>query len=118
MTVYEDRKAQMDAQVDRHLGDTITYIVDGAPLESTPGVPGIPGFILLVNADGSFAGTLQGFNPHEQRWKCKVHKRYLPDGPDIRHRIQNRKLTGTYRPAADTIDDDGDYFLFDLQKAG
>lgn len=107
----------MDAQVDFHLGDSITYIVEGAPLESAPGVPTIPGFINLVNADGSSAGTLQGFNPHEHRWTCKVHKQFLPDGPDIRHRIQHSKLPGLQRPAADTIDDDGSYWLFDLQAA-
>jgi hypothetical protein len=108
----------MDAQVDSRLGDSITYIVDGAPLESAPGVPTIPGYIILVNADGSFAGTLERFNPHQHRWKCKVHKRFLPGLPDIRHRIEHSKLDATYRPAADTLDDDGDYYLFDLQKAG
>lgn len=107
----------MDAQVDRHLGDSITYIVAGVPLESAPGVPTIPGFVNLVNADGSSAGTLQGVDPQEHRWTCKVHKRFLPDGPDIRHRIQHGRLPAVMRPATDTIDDDGSYWLFDLQAA-
>lgn len=107
----------MIAQVEEHLSDAITYIVDGAPLEEKPGVPTIPGFITLVNADGAGFGTLGGMNPHASRWTCKVHKRFLPDGPSIKHRVEHSKLDATYRPAADTIDDDGTYYLFDLQKA-
>jgi len=106
----------MDAHVDAGVGDSITYRLTaaGPPLESAPGTPTIPGFIRLTNQEGGFGRI----SPHDHRWFAKVHKQYLPDGVDIRHRIDHPKLDGvTMRPAADTIDDDGDYYLFDLQKA-
>lgn len=113
---YEALKPVMDAHVDADLGDSITFRLTAAsaPLQRAPGVPTIPGFINLYNPEGG----IPGMTPHTARWSCKVHKSFLPDGPSIHNRIAHPKLGGvTMRPATDTLDDSGDYYLFDLQAA-
>jgi hypothetical protein len=113
---FDELKARMDADVDTGVGNTILYrLTEASPaLEWPAGSPGIPGFIQLKNQDPA----LGMISPHQHRWFCKVHKRFLPDGPNIRNRIDHPNLGGvTHRPASDTIDDDGDYYLFDLQAA-
>lgn len=102
----------MDARVDADLGDSISYRTGAAlpPLESAPGKPTIPAFLILRNSEVDLG--------RPPIWTCKVHRSFLPGLPATTHRIDHPKLDGvTYRPATDTLDDDGDYYLFDLQKA-
>lgn len=113
MSVYEQLKPAMDDRVDADLGDSITYLIAGVPVESAPGVTTIPCFLLLQND----MGGMDAFNPHMQRWQCKIHKSYLPGRPSPRHRIRSPRLQGDYRPAADVEGEHGDYWLFDIQKA-
>lgn len=103
----------MDAQVDEDLGDSISYRVraNQPPLERVAGSPTIPGFLILRNPELDLG--------RPSTWTCKVHRKWLPDeGPVRENRISHAKLPGVMRPATDTIDDDGDYYLFNLQMAG
>ncbi len=105
----------MDAQVDHHLGDSISYKRDGTLIERSAGVLTIPGFLELLADDGG----MSGISPGRSRWQLKVRKSYLPGGvakaSDV---ITAAKLGGTnYRPGPNSITDDGSYIIMDLQKA-
>ena len=98
----------MDAGVDDYLGDSISYAVDGVNYAT------ITGF--LIDPHDKYA--LDGVQPTRSRWQMKVHRTKLPDGPKKAHRIMHPRLgVLPFRPAADTISDTGDYFLFDIIKA-
>lgn len=98
----------MDAGVSNHLGDSIsvTLRAGGPPVT-------IMGFIRNFADDGA----IEGVDPIREQWKAKIDKAELPGGPDTIRRLTAPMLTGYYRPAADTIDDDGNAWLFDLQKS-
>lgn len=103
----------MDADVDPGVGDSISYrtAANLPPLESSAGAGTIPAFLILRTPEQDLAGR-------PATWTLKVHKRFLAGPPEPRNRIDHAKLDGvTYRPATDTIDDDGDYYRMDLQKA-
>jgi hypothetical protein len=106
----------MDAQVDNRLGDSIIYKVNGTPVERAPGDPTIPGFLILFGDDG---GVIADVRPQIERWRLKVHKRFVPaGGPSMRHTVDSPKLDSiTHRPTASNADSDGDYWYVDLQKA-
>ena len=104
----------MDAQVDNHLGDSITYNVNGVPVERAPGDPTIPAFLMLMSDDG---GLTDQITPGLERWQLKVAKRFVPVRPSLRDSVEHAKLGSRMRVAANTAVDDGDYWLCELQKA-
>lgn len=112
MTAYENMKATMDAQVDKHLGDSIQYRRDGE-LIVHEGSDVLPAFIQNLSDEGGF-DTL---TPVMNRWRLKIRKSLLPSAPKQSDKITSAKLAGTYRPGADVPTDNGDYWLVDLQKA-
>lgn len=105
----------MDAQVDNVLGDSITYKVGGVAIESSPGVPTIPGFLGLFADDG---GPIEGINPAVMRWQLKVAVSWLPaGGPSLSHTVESPKLGVVHRAGPWNKTEDGRYYIIDLQKA-
>lgn len=107
MTPYEALRGDMDAQVDNHLGDSISAIMKAG------GTRELVGYILHGGAD---AGA-EGMNSMRNGWYASISKAQLPDGPASIVRMTAMKLPGVYRPAVDKIDEEGDDYVFDLQKA-
>ena len=103
----------MDARVDNHLGDSISYSINGVPLEDEAGNPTVPGFLNL-EADGL---SMDGITSVPTRWTLKLAKQYLPAGPKMQHRVTAAKLDNLiYRPGAFVSSADGAYWLMDLQR--
>jgi len=114
VSLYEGLKPFMDAQVDDGLGDSITYKINGVPLERAPGDPTIPGFISDFADDG---GLYESVQPLAHRWRLKVRKDLLPHRPSMKDIVENPKLDGPYRPGPDNSIDGGAYWIVDLQRA-
>lgn len=107
----------MDAQVDEHLGDSITYKIDGVPLARRDGDPTVPGFLGLFSDDGAL---IEGITPQQLRWQLKIAVTWLPaNGPSMRHTVSAPGLGNNmvYRPGPSTKTEDGRYWIIDLQKA-
>lgn len=106
----------MDAQVDDVLGDSITYEIEGTPLERTDGDPTVPGFLGLFSDDG---GLIEGITPQQQRWQLKIAVGWLPTGPSLKHIVKAARLGAgiRYRPGPSVKTEDGRYWIIDLQKA-
>lgn len=102
----------MDAQVDNHLGDTISVtLLDGTQRT-------LLGFARI---NGSGMGA-EGMDPIQILRHVKIDKTpdniaALPDGPASIKRLTTARFPGLYKPAADSIDDDGAAWIFDVQKA-
>lgn len=97
----------MDARVDNDLGDSITYTIAG--------VPTVLNGYLKRDADN---GGIDGIQPLNSRWFAKIRRSLLPaDGPKQAHTLESPKLDGRYRPGPTLVDDDPDYWVFDLQRA-
>ena len=113
MSDWEIHSQAMDAKVDELLGDTISLSTNGGASYTTVG-----GFILLVVGSSGIDGfdeTL-GYKP-----RAKLHKSLIGEEPPNRDtvRIRAGKLGGlTYQPAGGEPDDQGRYWLFDIQKMG
>lgn len=105
-------KPILDAQVDNRLGDSITYKIDGVPVELDSSSI-LPAFLTFIGDDGGF----DGLSPLQSRWRLKIRKSLLPVRPAAKHVITAAKLDGPYRPGANVPADGGDYWLVDLQKA-
>ena len=97
----------MDAQVENHLGNSISYT------DANGDEHQVTGFLTFAgSADG-----IEGLDPIRRQWHAKISMAQLPAGPASMKRITSPLLPTVYRPAADTIDNDGHDWLFDLQKA-
>jgi hypothetical protein len=112
VSAFEDLRETMDAQVDRHLGDSITYHSAGVLVHDDLGNPTIPGFLVDLNDEGGFDGV----QPLHCRWQLKISKRFVPT-ISMKDTITAAKLDGTYRPAANNPISGGAYWITDLQKA-
>lgn len=112
MSLWEAYKPMMDAQVDNGLGDSISYVPEGAsePLGDN-GI--IHGFISMWG-DG---GGADGIDPAAIRWFAKIKKTHLPHRPKRGDRLTAAKLGGTpYQPQASNHMDNGDYWIFDIAR--
>lgn len=116
MTLYEDIKPFMDAQVDDGLGDSITYRINGVPVKETPDATSdtITAFLIDLSDDG---GLLEPVQPLAHRWQLKIRKAVLPQRPSMKHIVTAAKLDGNYRPMSNNPIDGGAYWIVDLQKA-
>lgn len=112
MSLFEDLKPFMDAQVDDGLGDSIIYKIAGEIVETAP-----TAFLIEISDDGAYFGEAGGIQAGEVRWRMKIRKLALPERPSMRHEVTAAKLDGRYRPAANNPIDGGDYWIVDLQKA-
>lgn len=107
---------KVNAGVDSRLGDSLVYeTAIGVALAPLPaGLTSVIGFVRNDADEGGY----DGISPHRQRWTLKIGKVYLPDGPKPEHRLTCARLGGVwYHPGPKTPQQDGDYWLCDLQKA-
>lgn len=113
MTDWETHSPQMDDDIDSRLGDTISLSLDAGATFSD-----IVGYILLVVVSSGIDGfdeTL-GYRP-----RAKIRKTIIGADPPDRSvvRLRSAKLGDfTYQPAGGEPDDQGRYWLFDIQKIG
>lgn len=113
MSLFEDLKPMLDATVDDVIGDSITYKINGAVVETAA-----TAFLIdQVDDGGGFGGVQGAIQPLAHRWQLKIRKDALPERPSLKHLITAPKLDGPYRPAANNPIDGGDYWIVDLQKA-
>jgi len=100
----------MDASVDARLADTISYSPNGGAT--------------YVDMLGYVLPFSQGLGLDEldptlgSRWRVKLAKALVPL-PARTHRLQHPKLGvgTTWRPAGNDPEDQGRYWIFDIQKA-
>ena len=102
----------MDARVNDHLGDSISVTLRDGTTHA---------LIAFVTVSAAGVGS-EGTDPNRQLGHVKIDKTpanaaVLPSGPASIARLTTARLPGVFKPAADTIDDDGGAWLFDLQKA-
>lgn len=102
----------MDAQVDKHLGDSITYKINGVAVQDEAGNATVPAFLILQSDEGGWDGV----KSLQRRWQMKIAKRYV-SAISMKHTVQAAKLDGIYRPAANNPVSSGAYWVTDLQKA-
>lgn len=112
MTAYEQLRGDMDARVRNDLGDSFTVELKSG------GTFTLIGF-LTNDAD---MGAIEGTDPVRRLWHVKVDKSpenlaLMPTGPDAIRRISHPLLDGPHKPAADSIANEGNAWIFDLQKA-
>jgi len=108
---WDEASAAMDEGVDARLSDTVAYSTDeGATFTN------IAAYVL------PFAEGL-GLNEIDpalgSRWRIKVAKSIV-DEPKRTHRLKHHKLGANtvWRPAGDDPDEQGRYWIFDIQKVG
>ena len=93
----------MDAQVDHRLGDSIPYSIDGGVTFTT-----LTGFVRPVTEELDYRTV----------WKVKFTKAQIPGRPSRSDLLTSSKLFGQYRPVADKVTHDGEYWDFEIQGAG
>lgn len=108
MSDWDVASEKMDEDVDARLSDTINYSTDeGASYEE------IAGYVLPF-AEGLGLGPIDA--PLGSRYRVKIRKTLIPE-PHRTHRLRHRLLgDATYRPAGSDPDDQGRYWIFDVQK--
>lgn len=108
MSDWDEASAQMDADVDARLSDTIAYSSDeGDSWENLPGY-------ILPFAEGLGLGPIDP--ALGSRFRVKIAKSVVAE-PDRTHRLRHAKLgASTWRPAGSDPDDQGRYWIFDIQQ--
>lgn len=98
----------LDVAVDDILGDRILYAIDGLNYEK------MAAFIVFIDAGQTGMDELDLL---QARKRVKIAKHLVPD-PGPRDRLQHPKLGGgIFQPGTDSPDEDGRYWIFDVQKA-
>lgn len=108
MSDWDAASTKMDEDVDAHLSDTILYSTSAGVFEE------IPGYILPF-AEGLALGPVDG--ALGSRWRVKIAKAHIEE-PSRNHRLRHPKLgdDAVWRPAGENPDDQGRYWIFDIQK--
>jgi hypothetical protein len=97
----------LDATVDDKLGDRIEYAANGVNF-----VP-IAGFVKTANANLDLSPIDE---MTDSRPRVKIAKALVPY-PDPAHRLRHPRLgQGTFRPASTLPDDEGRYWIFDVER--
>jgi hypothetical protein len=112
MTPFSQLRMKMDADVNYHVGDSISVTLHDNSTHM------LTAFV-TVAADGT---GIEGMNPIRRLAHVKLDKTphnllVLPHGPADIKRLVTPVIAGTFKPAADSIDDNDNAWLFDLQKA-
>lgn len=107
MSDWDAASAMMDTDVDARLSDTIAYSIDeGASFDEVAGY-------ILPFAEGLGLGPIDPILG--SRYRAKIAKALIPE-PDRTHRLRHPKLgDATFRPAGADPDDQGRYWIFDIQ---
>lgn len=104
---WDQASAAMDSAVDALLGDTIAYAANGVTFVD------IKGFVLFTDAPLGLDATDEIF---DSRPRVKIDRTVVPY-PDPQHRLRHAKLgPGTYRPAGSVPEQQGRYWLFDVER--
>lgn len=119
MPDYETWAARRDEAVDSMLGDNVGITVDGVALVLPPGSSragtggvGVKAFVIFEHG-----GTgIEGIDELAQRKRLKIHKSLIPDPDEHDVLVTSAKLEGTWEPAG-KFDEEGSYWLADLQRA-
>lgn len=107
MSKWDEAAAKMDAAVDEHLSDTISYALDGATFVDMPGY-------VVVFSEGLGLGEIDPTLGSRNR--VKIAKSLVPEVL-LTHRLRHEKLgAGTFRPAGENPDEQGRYWIFDVQE--
>lgn len=109
-TSFSDLAAQLDAEADARLGDSILYAVDGA---NGGAYIAIQGRIFATDPPAGF----QKMDEARGIWRMRVAKVVVPS-PNKEDRLQCVPVLGdgTWRPTNKNPVDDGRYWLVDLQR--
>lgn len=107
MSLWEQMKPMMDAQVDNGLGNSISYTPEGEQARV------VQGFIIMYGDPGG----MDGIDPANIRWYAKIKKDLLPHRPRKGDRLTAAPLRNRpYQPQASQHDEGGDYWIFDIAK--
>jgi len=107
VTPFETLRGDLDAGVNNHLGDSISIVFRNGDTATRLG-------FVELSADG--AGT-DGYNPVRQQWHITIDRAQLPEGPEAVMRLTAAPLPGWYKMGPGVMDDDGNAYSRDLQKA-
>ncbi len=106
---WEQASQLMDDTVDDTLGDTISYAANGVSFSE------IRGFVIFFGAPPVLDGIdeIIGSRP-----RAKIAKSKVPY-PDPSHRLRCPKRLGphTFKPAGALPEEQGRYYIFDLERA-
>lgn len=107
-SMWDAASAMMDDKVDEIVGDRILYAANGVSFVE------VPGFVLTAT-EGLSMNVIDEIM--DVRRRIKIAKAQIPY-PDPEHRLRHARLgAGTFRPAGALPEDDGRYWLFDVEKA-
>lgn len=107
MTDWDALSAQLDTACDDGVGDTIAYAANGVSFVD------IKGYVLFTENPLGLDATDEIF---DTRPRIKLAKAVVPY-PEPQHRIRSAKLgPATYRPAGSIPEDQGRYWLFDVER--
>jgi hypothetical protein len=109
-SIFEQNEDLLHDTVDEYLGDTIALSTDGGVTFTD-----ILGFILMNGQAVTGFSELDAIN---FRPRFKVRKTNLLD-PKVNWRLRCPKLlgAGNWRMSGETIDEQGRYWVLDIQKA-
>ena len=110
MSDWDRVSGNMDAQIDARLADTVAFSPDGDADE--PFVD-IAAFVLPY-PEGLNLGELDP--TLGARWRIKVAKANVPEILAQQHYRHHKLGDATWRPAGEDPDDQGRYWIFDIQK--
>lgn len=106
-SAWDQAAALLDAKVDEYLGDDIDYAANGVTFAP------IKGFVLLNMASLGLESIDEIVG---SRNRVKIAKAVLPR-PERTHRLRHPRLgSGTFRPAGTVPEEQGRYWLFDVEK--
>lgn len=108
MSDWDSASARLDDAVDERLADTISYSVDGATFAD------LPGYVLPATVGIGFGELDPGLGT---RWRIKIRQSLIPL-PTRDHRLTHPMLgADVWRPAGEEPEEQGRYWIFDIQKA-
>jgi hypothetical protein len=111
-SIWEAAAARMDAAVDTYLGDTILVQMGGGEFD-----PFVPMKAFVIDVDASQPTDFDPIDePLGNRKRIKIAKGTMPV-VSVNHRIKHPRLgEGVYRPSGALPENQGRYWLFDVQK--
>lgn len=104
---WDQASAAMDEAIDARLGDTISYAANGVSFVDLNGYVLFEEVPLGLEAIDEIMGS---------RPRIKIAKSVVPY-PEPAHRLRHAKLgPATYRPAGSNPENQGRYWLFDVER--
>lgn len=108
-SMWDRWSGTLDTAVDGILGDTIAFADDGMTFVD------VQGFVITV--EGRPGGLDEYDSALGSRNRVKMSRAIIGE-PHPRQRLMHAKLgEGRFQPGGDAPDEDGRYYIFDVQKA-